>query len=70
MVHRKLRGNEFWECPNCNAELWPYDERVEKEIQKTMRRPLAARKRSGGGRRKRRYKTRKPGEKWVPWYQR
>lgn len=32
MAHKKLRGNEFWERPVCRAEIWPYDEQVEKII--------------------------------------
>lgn len=68
MEHKKLRGNEWWECPVCKAELWPYDERVEKEIRKEMY-VTAPKKKSRSSKRKR-FKPKKPGEKWIPWYRR
>lgn len=68
MTHKKLRGNEFWECPECKAEIWPYDERVEKAVRKAMY-SIAPKKR-GGGSKRRRFKSKKPGEKYVPWYSR
>lgn len=70
MEHKKLRGNEWWECPVCRAELWPYDERVEEQIRKVMYAVKGAKKKGGGKRRKKRYKAKKPGEKWAPWYRR
>lgn len=69
MVHQQLRGNEFWECPVCKAELWPYDESFEKQVREAMQSAPVRRKRSSTGRRKR-YKPRKAGMKHVPWYQR
>ena len=66
MTPKKIHGHEFWECPDCGAETWPYEEHTEKAIRKAMY-PIRSKKRSGG-RRKRRYRTKKPGEKWVPWW--
>jgi hypothetical protein len=68
MTHKKLRGNEFYECPECGAELWTYDEKPEKAIRKVMY--ATSPKKRGKGSRRRRFKPRKPGEKWVPWYRR
>lgn len=70
MKHKKLRGNEFWECPECKAETWPYDERVEKAVHKAMYSIKGAKKKVSGSRRKKRHKIKKPGEKWIPWYRR
>ncbi len=67
MKHKKLRGNEFWECPECKAELWPYDERIEKEIHKDMY-AIAPRKKSRRSSKRKRFKQKKPGEKRMPWY--
>lgn len=69
MAARKLRGDVFWECSGCSCEVWPYDERVEKAIRKAMQ-PVRATKKSRGTRRKGRFRTKKPGERFVPWYQR
>ncbi len=68
MEYRRTHGHEFWECPACDAELWPYDERVEKEIRKTMY--VTMPKKKSRGSRRRRFRTRKPGEKVIPWYRR
>ncbi len=69
MEYKKLRGNEWWECPVCRTEVWPYDERVEKEIHKEMY-VTAPKKKSRGSSKRKRFKPKKPGEKWVPWYRR
>lgn len=66
MEYRELRGNEFWECPDCKAEFWPYDEEIEKEIRKAMYTTTTKKKNRGG--RKKRFSTKKL--KWVPWYKR
>lgn len=68
MIHNTLRGNEFWGCPVCRAETWPYDEQVEREIRQMMYSIIPPKR--GGGKRRRRFKPKKPGEKWVPWYRR
>ncbi|MCL6447849.1 MAG: hypothetical protein K6U04_06800 [Armatimonadetes bacterium] len=69
MTEKKAHGDAFWECPTCRAELWEYDEKTERQIRKAMQ-SAPARKKSSGSRRKSRYKMRKPGQKFVPWYQR
>lgn len=69
MNHKKLRGDEFFECPICKAEFWPYDERVEKAIRKTMYSNRSTKK-YGKGSKRRLYKAKKPGEKWTPWWSR
>lgn len=72
MARQLLPGSKdcFYECPACRAEVWPYDASVEAEARKLMA-PSAPRKRRGsGGRRRSRFKARKPGEKYVPWYHR
>ena len=70
MEHKKLRGNEWWECPDCGAETWPYDERVEKTVRKIMHSNTIRSKKRGRGSRRKRHKSKKPGEKWMPWYRR
>jgi len=69
MLSKKAHGDAFWECPGCRAEVWPADERLEKEVRKLMA-VDAGRERGSGSRRKSRFKSRKPGEKFTPWYQR
>jgi len=61
----------FWECLGCGCEVWPYDENAEKEIRRAMGTDVirGARKK-GYGRRRRKWKRQKPGEKLRPWYQR
>jgi hypothetical protein len=60
----------FWACPECGAELWPEDERIEKTIRREMTRGLRARKKGGGRGTKKKYKQKKPGEKFIPWWAR
>ena len=68
MKYKKLRGDEFWECPTCNAETWPYDERIEKAVHKAMY--VVTIKKRGRGSKRGRFKQKKLGEKWEPWYRR
>lgn len=59
----------YWRCAACRLELWPPDENIEKEVAKLMA-PSAPRRKKGGGRRRSRFKSKKPGERYVPWYRR
>lgn len=59
----------FWVCPDCGCELWPYNESIEKQARKAME-VIKPRKKRGGSRRSRVRKTKKPGEKFVPWWMR
>ncbi|RKO67038.1 hypothetical protein D7024_08790 [Desulfofundulus salinus] len=70
MAQQKLRGDTFWECPGCSCEVWPYDPAVEKEVRKLMAPSAGKKKKGSGGRRKSRFKSKKPGEKFIPWYRR
>lgn len=57
----------FWRCPDCGAEVWPEILSVRRQI-KTGENMKAKKKTGGSGRKKR--KVKKPGEKFIPWYQR
>ncbi|MEW6426305.1 MAG: hypothetical protein AB1523_16480 [Bacillota bacterium] len=68
MAFNKQEG--CWICVPCKVSVWPYVERVEKEVRRLMA-PSAGRKKGSGGKRRSRFKTKKPGMKLVvPWYQR
>jgi len=68
MTEKKAHQDTFWECLSCKAEVWPADERIEKEVRRLMTAPAS--KKKSAGRRKSRFKAKKPGEKFTPWYQR
>lgn len=58
---------DFWRCPDCDAELWPTKktERKYKSIWEAKRVKVKGGKCSKGGR----YKNKKQ-VKMIPWYQR
>ncbi len=66
MEEKKVHGLRFWECPDCRAEFWEYDERAEKEIRKEFSRRPPRKKRSGG-RKSRRKRASKPAHR-APWW--
>ncbi len=61
------KKDHFWKCPGCGAELWPEDENITREIQKSMSQGMKIKKKTGGTKSKK--ITKKKGI-FIPWYQR
>lgn len=59
----------FWKCNECGMEAWPEIKSVKSQLKSLLNEGMKAKKKSGGGNSRKR-KSSKPGDKFIPWYQR